>query len=124
MRLSGWQLAFLNAKSGERVYFPQKNGMVFSFGRDVNINWKHGVNALPEEEQTAKGRISIVLWGLAQDVKEEDGSPPMVVNRFPGGGRGRGGGRGGSARTSDEVCRDFKAGKCRFGRDCRWKHSK
>jgi len=97
------KLAFLNAKTGERIYFPQKNGMVFSFGRDVNINWKHGVNALPEEEQTGKGRISIVVWGLAQDVKEEDGSPPMVVNRFPGRGRGRGrgGGRGGRGGRRD-----------------------
>ena len=44
------ELAFLNAKTGEKIYFPQTNGMLFSFGRDVNINWKHGVNALPEEE--------------------------------------------------------------------------
>jgi hypothetical protein len=31
-----------------QVYFPQTNGMMFSFGRDTNILWKHGVNALPE----------------------------------------------------------------------------
>lgn len=43
------ELAFLNAKSGERIYFPQTNGMLFSFGRDVNILWKHGINALKEE---------------------------------------------------------------------------
>lgn len=54
--------------------------MLFSFGRDVNIQWKHGVNALPEEEQDGRGRISIILWGLAQDVIEEANSPPMVNN--------------------------------------------
>jgi hypothetical protein len=37
--------------------------MLFSFGRDVNINWKHAINALPEEEHNGKGRISIILWG-------------------------------------------------------------
>jgi hypothetical protein len=42
-----------------------RTGMLFSFGRDVNINWKHGVNAVAEEEFTGQGRISIVLWGKA-----------------------------------------------------------
>lgn len=56
-----------------RVYFPQTNNGVFSFGRDVNIHWKHGINALPKEEQDGKGRVSIILWGLVDDVIEEDG---------------------------------------------------
>ena len=61
-----------------RLYFPQTNNGVFTFGRDVNILWKHGVNALPPEEQDGKGRISIILWGLARDVVEEEGSPPLL----------------------------------------------
>lgn len=44
----------------------------------MNIQWKHGVNALAEEEQDGKGRISIVLWGLAENVIEEEGSPPLL----------------------------------------------
>eukprot|EP00984_Skeletonema_dohrnii_P009447 scaffold3620_cov121-Skeletonema_dohrnii-CCMP3373.AAC.1 len=77
------ELAFLHAtpqQNGEKckIYFPQTNNGVFSFGRDVNIQWKHGVNALPEEEQDGKGRISIVLWGLAENVIEEEGSPPLL----------------------------------------------
>eukprot|EP00854_Cymbomonas_tetramitiformis_P031806 gene31806-40115_t len=44
------ELAFLHTATGLRTYFPQTNGMLFSFGRDVNINWKHGVNALPAEQ--------------------------------------------------------------------------
>jgi hypothetical protein len=54
--------------------------MLFSFGRDVNINWKHGVNALPKAEQTGKGRISIILWGLAQNCIEERDSPALLTN--------------------------------------------
>lgn len=54
------ELAFLRATPQEtgdkvKVYFPQTNNGVFSFGRDVNILWKHGINAMPEEEQDGKG---------------------------------------------------------------------
>ena len=77
------ELAFLRATeqaNGDKVklYFPQTNNGVFSFGRDVNILWKHGINALVEEEQDGKGRISIIVWGLARGVKDEEGSPPML----------------------------------------------
>ena len=92
------ELAFLRAtplESGEKMklYFPQTNNGVFSFGRDVNILFKHGVNALPEEEQDGKGRISIVVWGLAEGVKEEDGSPPLLGSDGQGPHAPRGGGR-------------------------------
>jgi len=74
------ELAFLDDKNGTRLYFPQSNGMLFHFGRDVNIHWKHGVNALPKEEQTGKGRISIILWGLVENCIEEKGSPGLLTN--------------------------------------------
>ena len=63
-----------------RLYFPQPNNGVFSFGRDVNIRWKHGINALPVEEQQldGTGRVSIILWGLCENVIEESNSPPML----------------------------------------------
>jgi hypothetical protein len=79
------ELAFLratepnDAKDECRLYFPQPNNGVFAFGRDANIQWKHGINALPEsEQQDGKGRISIILWGLASNVIEEEGSPDML----------------------------------------------
>jgi hypothetical protein len=78
------ELAFMRADdtSDCRLYFPQPNNGVFSFGRDVNIHWKHGINALSEEEREAhgsnKGRISIILWGLATNVKEEANPPPLL----------------------------------------------
>jgi hypothetical protein len=73
-----------------RIYFPQENNAVFTFGRDVNIRWMHGINAVPPDEQlqqqqqntdnnNCQGRISIILWGLAQNVIEEEGSPHLLV---------------------------------------------
>lgn len=58
----------------------------------MNISWKHGVNALTEEEKKQEqeygrvrcdenipvGRISIILWGQCEHVIEEEGSPPML----------------------------------------------
>lgn len=81
------ELAFIRASDGHqqtqaqapvRMYFPQTNNGVFTFGRDVNIRWKHGVNALPEEEYDGKGRISIILGGLIRDVVEEIGYPSLL----------------------------------------------
>ncbi|KAG8466432.1 hypothetical protein KFE25_002188 [Diacronema lutheri] len=95
------ELAFLHATSGTRVSLPCPNGSLYAFGRDVNINWKHGVNALPPAEHDGPGRVSIILWGNAKQAIEEAGSPPLVVNNHgpsqhgaPHGGGGGHGGRG------------------------------
>ena len=104
------ELSFLHAKTGDRTYFPQTNGMLFSFGRDVNINYKHGVNALPSDEQDGKGRISIILWGLAPNAIEESNSPPVLTDNTRGGGHnmhaGRRGGGGGGGRREHRDNRD------------------
>lgn len=115
------ELAFLHATErvdGDktRLYFPQANNGVFSFGRDANIVWKHGINALAPEEQDGKGRISIILWGLAKDVVEEDGSPPLLGadGRGPhagGGGRGHGHHRHRGGRNDDQGHRDRNGGR-------------
>lgn len=62
--------------------------MLFSFGRDTNILWKHGINALTEAEQAAepRGRVSIILWGLCPDVIEEKNSPPLLTDNTRGNG--------------------------------------
>jgi len=125
------ELAFRHAKTGELIYFPQKNGMLFYFGRDANIIWQHGINALPEEEQTGKGRISIILWGLCTTAIDEPGAPEMLTDDSRGGkgkesGKGKGKGKGGfsmhSNDRSSQVCRDFQRGSCRFGDRCRFSH--
>jgi hypothetical protein len=84
------ELAFRHAKTGELVYFPQRNGMLFYFGQDANIIWQHGINALPKEEQDGKGRISIILWGLCTTTVDEPGSPPMLTDESRGKGKGKG----------------------------------
>ena len=111
--------------------------MLFSFGRDCNINFKHGINALPEHEQDGKGRISIILWGLAPHCVEEDGSPPMLDDNTRGAGYSmhassssygnqQGGrdhrGQGNNAHEGGDVCRDFKKGNCSRGEKCRFAH--
>jgi hypothetical protein len=91
--------------------------MLFSFGRDVNISWKHGVNALHPEEQDGKGRISIILWGLCKNVIEEEGSPPMVDNQ-------RHGGYFGPPRECKmQHCKDYERGHCSYGDRCKFSHS-
>merc|ERR1711862_167017 len=96
------ELAFRHAKTGELFYVPQTNGMMFYFGRDVNITWQHGVNALPDKEQDGKGRISVVCWGYCNCCFEEANSPPMLTDDSrgtfsmsdKGKGKGKGGGKG------------------------------
>jgi hypothetical protein len=110
------ELAFLHASNGSKVYFPQTNGMLFAFGRDVNILWKHGVNALPEDQQDGKGRISIILWGQAPNALDEPNSPPMLTDNT------RGNGYSVHAEKEKEPCRDFARGQCSRGASCRWAH--
>lgn len=74
------ELAFVDANDPtKRFYFPQTNGSLFYFGRDVNLRFKHGVNYQKEADRSGKGRISIILWGWA-DAVDEAGSPPMLTN--------------------------------------------
>jgi len=114
------ELAFRHAKTGELVYFPQTNGMLFFFGRDVNIRWQHGLNALPKDEQDGKGRISIILWGLSNLAIDEPGSPPMLVDdkaRDKGKGKGKG--------TEPGQCRNYLLrGTCSFGYRCKYAHDR
>lgn len=56
-------IAFEHDKSKNVVSFPLHNGNVFSFGREVNVNWKHGIPQIPPEKQHNNGRISIIAWG-------------------------------------------------------------
>ena len=73
------ELAFID-KNNTRLYVPQKNGMLFHFGRDVNINWKHGIQPLVDKDFCGKGRISIILWGYVDNCIEEEGSPEMLLD--------------------------------------------
>lgn len=57
-------MSFLHAKLGTKITLPQTNGSIYAFGRDVNIEWKHGIlQAPPELHDKEAGRISIIAWG-------------------------------------------------------------
>ena len=45
------------------VNFPLEDNSVYVFGKDVNINWKHGIPQLPKDKFSEEKRISIILWG-------------------------------------------------------------
>lgn len=116
------ELAFLHAKNKSKVYFPQSNGMMFAFGRDVNIKWKHAINALPLVEQNGLGRISIIVWGLCDSVIEEPNSPPMIVNRRKDFKKTKKP-RQNREKNSKKKCRMFNSEEgCKFGESCKFSH--
>jgi len=55
--------AFEHAETKTVVAMPQPNGTIYTFGRDVNIIWRHGILQVPPEQQREEGRISIIAWG-------------------------------------------------------------
>lgn len=55
--------AFEHAESKTVVAMPQPNGTIYTFGKDVNILWRHGILQVPPEQHSEKGRISIIAWG-------------------------------------------------------------
>lgn len=68
------------------------------------------------------GRISIVLWGNAQHVIDEEGSPPMLTDNTRGFGHSIHSSKDGGKEREREVCRDFQKGSCRYGDSCRHLH--
>jgi hypothetical protein len=55
------------------VSFPLTNGTTYCFGKDVNVNWRHGVPPVktsePYEPKKEDGRISIIAWGYRKLVE-------------------------------------------------------
>ena len=48
---------------------PQPNGCAYAFGRDLNLDWQHGILQLPPDKQTKGGeRISIIAWGWVDQI--------------------------------------------------------
>jgi hypothetical protein len=68
-------IEFEHAKTRARISFPLNNGVVYGFGKDININWRHGIPPIKPEiiEQTNNlnetGRISIIAWGKTNQIK-------------------------------------------------------
>mmetsp|Transcript_13360 Transcript_13360/g.17625 ORF Transcript_13360/g.17625 Transcript_13360/m.17625 type:complete len:400 (+) Transcript_13360:138-1337(+) len=59
-------VTFQHARTGTTVTTPLPNGSLYAFGRDVNIQWKHGIPQLPPEEKSSQGRVSIIAWGWVE----------------------------------------------------------
>ena len=58
--------SFQHAKTKTRVDFPLPNGSIYTFAKQVNIDWMHGI---PQElEKNDQGRISIILWGKNKQI--------------------------------------------------------
>jgi len=72
------ELAFKHAKNNTLVYMPMPNGSLYSFSKAVNIQWLHGINAIPKEDQTSEGRISIIVWGFTSKLVEEPNEPKIL----------------------------------------------
>lgn len=49
-----------------KIDLPLPNGSIYTFGKQVNIDWKHGI--LQEPELKEGGRISIILWGKNKQI--------------------------------------------------------
>ena len=57
------EICFEHAKNRNRVSFSMSNGSVYAFTRDINIEWRHGILPVPEEEFCNEGTSSIIAWG-------------------------------------------------------------
>jgi len=55
-------VVFQNLNDKRTLCIPQADGEVYTFGNQVNIDWKHGISKGEESENSS--RISIIIWGL------------------------------------------------------------
>ena len=67
------EIAFEDAleQNGHRrvIHFPMPNGYTYAFTKDINMNWRHGVPAIPPDQQSDSSRISIIAWGWVDGMK-------------------------------------------------------
>lgn len=66
------QAAFEHAKTKTTISMWQPNGTIYTFGRDVNVMWRHGIPAVHPDQYTDQGRISIIAWGLVDYMEDVD----------------------------------------------------
>ena len=56
-------VSFEHAKKRTIITIPLENGSIYTFGKDVNIEWRHGIPQVKPEHKHNNGRISIIIWG-------------------------------------------------------------
>jgi len=59
-------VAFQHAKNGNTVSIPIPDGHIYSFGQQVNIDYRHGII---KDSPHIPPRISIILWGWVEQSK-------------------------------------------------------
>jgi hypothetical protein len=61
-------IGFEHATTKTKIFIPLENGMVYGFGKDINIEWRHGIPPLSNLNNNSfseLSRISIIVWGAA-----------------------------------------------------------
>ena len=60
---------FEHAKTRTSINISLPNGSTYTFSKDVNVHWRHGIPPLPKDEHAKSGgRLSIIAWGWAPQV--------------------------------------------------------
>ena len=54
------ELTFIHEQSGNKFSFPQNNGDIFAFNKEINQKFMHGV---PKIKTKTGERFSIIAWG-------------------------------------------------------------
>ena len=57
------EIVFQHAKNYTTVAFPLGDAVMYTFGKQINLDWKHGVPQIDPVMKNEEGRISIIAWG-------------------------------------------------------------
>ena len=56
-------VSFEHAEKRTVITIPLEHGSIYTFGKNVNIEWRHGIPQVKPENKHNNGRISIIIWG-------------------------------------------------------------
>ena len=62
---------FEHAKHRTTISLPLPDGSVYCFGKDVNVQWRHGIRQYPPDQHVDQGRISVIAWGWTDQMAHQ-----------------------------------------------------